>query len=135
MDHGTVKDAAVKAGDAAANAAGQAQSDLQDKVAQGKAIWQDAKASAGDAIGKATALAQEASAAGSKAAAQAGEIAQDVARQVGGQASQAATALYQQGTAAGNYVTRYTAEQPWTALLAAAAIGYGLAYLVHRPRT
>src|SRR6476659_9771344 len=101
MDHGTVKDAAVKAGDAAANAAGQVQSDLQDKVAQGKAIWQDAKASAGDAIGKATALAQEASAAGSKAAAQAGEIAQDVARQVGGQASQAATALYQQGTAAG----------------------------------
>ena len=135
MEHGTVKDAAVKAGDAAANAAEQVQSDLQDKVAQGKAIWQDAKASAGDAIGKATALAQEASAAGSKAAAQAGEIAQDVARQVGTQASQAATALYQQGTAAGNYVTRYTAEQPWTALLAAAAIGYGLAYLVHRPRT
>ncbi|MFL5269882.1 MAG: hypothetical protein ACJ8AH_25375, partial [Stellaceae bacterium] len=71
----------------------------------------------------------------SAAAAQAGEVAQDVARQVGNQVSQATTALYQQGSAAGNYLTRYTAEQPWTALLAAAAIGYGLAYLVHRPRT
>jgi ElaB/YqjD/DUF883 family membrane-anchored ribosome-binding protein len=131
MDHATVKDAAAKAGEAAANSAEQVQSDLQDKVAQGKAVWRDAKATAGDAIDKATALARDASAASSKA----GEVAQDVARQVGNQASQAATALYQQGSAAGNYLTRYTAEQPWTALLAAAAIGYGLAYLVHRPRT
>jgi ElaB/YqjD/DUF883 family membrane-anchored ribosome-binding protein len=131
MDQGSVKDAAGKAGEAAANAAEQVQSTLQDNVAQGRAVWQDAKASASDAIGKASALAQEASAAGSRAAAQAGEIAQNVARQVGDQA----TSLYQQGTAAGNYLTRYTAEQPWTALLAAAAIGYGLAYLVHRPRT
>ncbi|MFL5270400.1 MAG: hypothetical protein ACJ8AH_28060 [Stellaceae bacterium] len=131
MDHATVKDAAAKAGEAAASSAEQVQSDLQDKVAQGKAVWRDAKASAGDAIDKATALARDASA----AAAQAGEVAQDVARQVGNQVSQATTALYQQGSAAGNYLTRYTAEQPWTALLAAAAIGYGLAYLVHRPRT
>jgi len=131
MDHATVKDAAAKAGEAAANSAEQVQSELQDKVAQGKAVWRDAKASAGDAIDKATALARDASA----AAAQAGEVAQDVARQVGNQVSQATTALYQQGSAAGNYLTRYTAEQPWTALLAAAAIGYGLAYLVHRPRT
>jgi ElaB/YqjD/DUF883 family membrane-anchored ribosome-binding protein len=131
MDNATVKDAAAKAGEAAASSAEQVQSDLQDKVAQGKAVWRDAKASAGDAIDKATALARDASA----AAAQAGEVAQDVARQVGNQVSQATTALYQQGSAAGNYLTRYTAEQPWTALLAAAAIGYGLAYLVHRPRT
>jgi ElaB/YqjD/DUF883 family membrane-anchored ribosome-binding protein len=131
MDDATVKDAAAKAGEAAASSAEQVQSDLQDKVAQGKAVWRDAKASAGDAIDKATALARDASA----AAAQAGEVAQDVARQVGNQVSQATTALYQQGSAAGNYLTRYTAEQPWTALLAAAAIGYGLAYLVHRPRT
>jgi ElaB/YqjD/DUF883 family membrane-anchored ribosome-binding protein len=134
MDHATVKDAVAKAGEAAANSAEQVQSELQDKVAQGKAVWRDAKASAGDAIDKATALARDASAASSKAAAQAGEVAQDVARQVGNQVSQATTALYQQGSAAGNYLTRYTAEQPWTALLAAAAIGYGLAYLVHRPR-
>jgi ElaB/YqjD/DUF883 family membrane-anchored ribosome-binding protein len=130
MDQGSVKDATGKAGEAAANAAEQVQSTLQDSATRGRAVWQDAKASASDAVGKASALAQEASAAGGRAAAQAGEIAQNVARQVSDQA----TSLYQQGTAAGNYLTRYTAEQPWTALLAAAAIGYGLAYLVHRPR-
>jgi ElaB/YqjD/DUF883 family membrane-anchored ribosome-binding protein len=33
---------------------------------------------------------------------------------------------------AGSSVSRYTAEQPLTALLIAGAIGYGLAYLIHR---
>jgi len=109
------------------------EANVRDAVDQGKAMWQDARASAGDAINKASSVARDMSAAGSQAAAQAGETIQGVARQVGNQASQAATTLYEQGTSAGGYVSRYTAEQPWTALLVAAAIGYGLAYLIHRP--
>jgi ElaB/YqjD/DUF883 family membrane-anchored ribosome-binding protein len=133
MEQGTLKDTAGKVEEMAINTTGQVQSDIRDKIEQGKTVWQDAKASAGDALERAASLARDASAAGSQAATQASEIAQDVARQVGNQASQAATALYQQGTTAGSYVGRYTAEQPWTALLLAGAIGYGLAYLIHRP--
>ena len=109
------------------------ESNVREAVDQGKAVWQDAKASAGDALDRAGSVARDMSAAGSQAAAQAGEVIQGVARQVGNQASQAANTLYEQGTNAGGYVSRYTAEQPWTALLVAAAVGYGLAYLIHRP--
>jgi len=64
--------------------------------------------------------------------AQAGEIVQSAAREAGNQATQAATNLYQQGSRAGDFISRYTAAQPITALLVASAIGYGLAYLIHR---
>jgi hypothetical protein len=33
---------------------------------------------------------------------------------------------------AGDYLSKSTAEQPLLALLFAAAVGYGIAYLVHR---
>jgi len=74
-------------------------------------------------------FAQKASTAG----VQAMDTVQGVARDVANQASQAANAVYQQGTRARGSVTRYAAEQPLTALLIAAAIGYGAAYLIHRP--
>jgi hypothetical protein len=60
--------------------------------------------------------------------AQAGEV----AREASNQATQAATSLYQQGSRAGGFISQYAAEQPMAALLAAGAIGYGLAYLIHR---
>jgi len=133
MEQDTVRNTAGKVGEMADKASTAAQSGVQDKLDQGKAMLQDARAAAGDAVNRATAVARDMSTAGTQAAAQAGEAMQGVARQVGTQASQAATTLYEQGTSAGTYVTRYTAEQPWTALLIAAAVGYGLAYLVHRP--
>ena len=77
-------------------------------------------------------MARQVSESGGQAASRAGEVIQGVARDVGNQASQAATNLYQQGSLAGGYVSRYTAEQPLTALLIAGLIGYGLAYLIHR---
>jgi len=129
MEQDTVRNKAGEVGEMADKAAAAAQSTVQDKFDQGKVMLQDAKAAAGDAIGRATSVARDMSAAGT----QAGEVIQGVARQVGNQASQAATTLYEQGTSAGSYVSRYTAEQPWTALLIAAAVGYGLAYLIHRP--
>jgi ElaB/YqjD/DUF883 family membrane-anchored ribosome-binding protein len=127
-------DAAAMARDTVGNLAAQTQSNLQGKIEQGKAILDNAKAGAGDAIEKATAVVRDVSAAGAQAAAKANEVMQDVARGVGDRATQAATALYQQGTNAGGYLSRYAAEQPLTALLLAAALGYTLAYLVHRPR-
>jgi ElaB/YqjD/DUF883 family membrane-anchored ribosome-binding protein len=64
--------------------------------------------------------------------AQAGEVVQGAAREAGSQATRAAENLYEQGSQAGDFITRYTAEQPVPALLIAGAIGYALAYLIHR---
>ena len=61
-------------------------------------------------------------------AGQAGEVIKSAANQAG----DAASSLYRQGADAGGQVRRYAAEQPITALLIAAALGYGLAYLIHR---
>jgi hypothetical protein len=68
----------------------------------------------------------------SDAARQVGDAVQELAREAGTQADRAATALYEQGTTASGYLGRFAAEQPITALLLAAAFGYGLAYLIHR---
>jgi hypothetical protein len=126
MDKQRVEDVVT---DKAAEVAGA----IQGKLDQGKGVLQDLQAGAGEAMEKATTLVREVSTAGSQAVAQAGDIVQGVAREVGGQAGQAAAAVYQQGTRAGGYLSRYAAEQPLTALLIAGALGYGLAYLIHRP--
>ena len=65
------------------------------------------------------------------AMAQAGETAQDLANRAREQAAPAAQAVYDQGARAGEYVTRNVHQYPTTALLIAAAVGYGLAYLIH----
>ena len=123
-----VSDAAAKVGDTIGDLTGKSQEMVQDKVDQAKPVLRDLRESAGMAMDKATDLAQKASTAG----VQAMDAIQDAARNVGNQASQAATTVYEQGAQAGGYVSKYTAEQPLTALLVAAAIGYGLAYLIHR---
>ena len=61
----------------------------------------------------------------------AGETAQDLANRAREQAGPAAQAAYDRGARAGQYVTRNVHEYPATALLIAAAVGYGLAYLLH----
>jgi ElaB/YqjD/DUF883 family membrane-anchored ribosome-binding protein len=76
--------------------------------------------------------ARQASEVGKQAMAQVGETIQGAAREAGNQATQAANSLYQQGSQASHYISRYAGEQPVTALLIAGAIGYGLAYLIHR---
>lgn len=129
----SAKDAAGKIGDAANDFAAQAQANVQGGVDQAKSTFRDLKASAGETVGRATAAARDLSAAGTEVAGQVSEAVQGVAREVGSQVGQAATTVYQQGANAGGYVSRYTAEQPLTALLVAAAVGYGLAYLIHRP--
>jgi len=99
---------------------------------QDKPAFRDLPASAGAAIDKAAGLARDASSAGIQAVAQASDAVQDVAREVGSQVDQAVTSADRQSARAGRYVSRYAAEQPLTTLLVAGAIGYGLAYLIHR---
>ena len=129
MDQQRIQDAAAgtaeKVGTMASDAAQRASASMQGRLDQGKAMIQDVQAGA-------TTLARQASEAGKQAMAQAGEVIQGAAREAGNQATQAANSLYQQGSRAGDFVSRYAAEQPVTALLIAGAIGYGLAYLIHR---
>jgi ElaB/YqjD/DUF883 family membrane-anchored ribosome-binding protein len=62
------------------------------------------------------------------------ETAQDFANRAREQAAPTAQAVYDQGARAGEYVTRNVHQYPATALLIAAAVGYGLAYLIHGVR-
>ena len=113
-----MSDAAAKVGDT-----------VSDLITKTEKTVQDLRETAGAAMDKAGDLARKVSTAGVQAV----DAIQGAARDVGNQASQAATTVYQQGARAGESVSRYAAEQPLTALLVAAVIGYGLAYLIHRP--
>jgi ElaB/YqjD/DUF883 family membrane-anchored ribosome-binding protein len=123
-----VSAATAKVGDTVRDLAAKTEKMVEDKIDQGKPVLRDLQASAGAAIDKAAGLARDAS----RAVVQASDAIQGVAREVGNQVDQAATTAYQQGARAGGYVSRYAAEQPLTALLIAGAIGYGVAYLIHR---
>ena len=127
-----VSDATAKVGDTVSNLAAKTENVVQEKIDQGKPVLRDLQASAGAAIDRAAGVARDASSAGIQAVTQASDTIQGVAREVGNKVDQAATTMYQQGARAGGYVSRYAEEQPLTALLIAGAIGYGLAYLIHR---
>jgi len=66
------------------------------------------------------------------AAAEAVNTIQGAAIDTGKHVRDAAAETYRQGARAGEYVSRNTAEQPMLALLIAGAIGYGIAYMIHR---
>ena len=127
-----MSDSAAKVGEKVSNLAAQTQGTVRDAIERGKPMLQDLQARAGETMGQATDMALKASSASLQAVTQASDAVQGAARQVGSQASQAASKVYDQGAWAGGHITRFTAEQPLTALLIAAAIGYGIAYLVHR---
>jgi len=81
-------------------------------------------ASGGGTINQAVSAAGDMTDQARSMAADAGSRAHDFARRAGG-------SLYDQGARAGGYLTRGVDEYPFTALLVAGAIGYGLAYLIH----
>ena len=109
------KDAAEQGNKAANEAARRVGAEVQPALDQGKETVKD--------------LASQASEAGRQAVDQAGELLQNVAPQ---QAKEVASNLYERGSQSGDYARQFAAEQPVVALLIAAAIGYGLAYLIHR---
>ena len=124
-----MSDATEKVGNKVSELGATAQKIVQDKVDQSKSVLRDLQESSAAAVDKTADLARKVSA----PAVQAADAVQGIARDVGNQVGQAASTVYQQGARAGGSVSRYTAEQPLTALLIAGAIGYGLAYLIHRP--
>lgn len=65
-------------------------------------------------------------------AAEASNTIRDAAIEAGKKMSDVATETHKQGVKANEYLSQSTAEQPLLALLLAAAVGYGVAYLVHR---
>jgi hypothetical protein len=66
------------------------------------------------------------------AAVEAVNTVQGAAIETGKHVRDAAAETYRQGARASEYVNRNTAEQPMLALLIAGAIGYGIAYMIHR---
>jgi hypothetical protein len=66
------------------------------------------------------------------AAAEAGSAIQGAAIETGKRVADAAAKTYRQGMQTSEYLSQRTAEQPLLALVIAGAIGYGIAYLVHR---
>jgi ElaB/YqjD/DUF883 family membrane-anchored ribosome-binding protein len=125
----TVSDATAKVGSAVTGLGATIGKLAQDGVDQSKSALRDLQETAAAAVDKTADLARKVSA----PAAQAADTVQGIARDVGNQVGQAASTVYEQGARAGSSVTRYTAEQPLAALVIAGAIGYGLAYLIHRP--
>ena|SRR5215469_2662741 len=119
---GAVGDSATQVGKKVSNFAGQMQKAAQDTIEQSKPALRDLQASAGEAVGKATDLARQATNTAVEAVAQASSVARDAANEG-----------YQRGARAGGYVLDFAREQPLAALLIAGAIGYGIAYLIHRP--
>ena len=113
-DREIARDAGQQAGKTANEAVQRVGAEVQPALDQGKAKVQD--------------LANRASEAGSQAVGRAGEFVEGVAPQ----AKQVASNLYNQGAQSGEYVRRYAAQQPLTAILVAGVIGYTLGYLIHR---
>jgi ElaB/YqjD/DUF883 family membrane-anchored ribosome-binding protein len=109
------KDAAENTGKQADEAVQRAGAEVQPALDQGKSMVQD--------------LANRASDTGKQAVGRAGEFIEGAAPQ----AKQVANNLYDQGYQSGEYIGQYVAQQPLTTLLIAGAIGYTLAYLIHRP--
>ena len=124
-----VSDATEKVGNTVSDLGATAEKIVQDRVDQSKSVLRDLQESAAAAVDKTADLARKVSA----PAVHAADTIQGIARDVGNQVGQAASTVYDQGARAGGSVSRYTAEQPLTALVIAGAIGYGLAYLIHRP--
>lgn len=65
----------------------------------------------------------------------AGEALASIAKNAGDHAAATAETLRQQTLRAGDSLSRRAGANPLTALLIAGAVGYGLAYLLHRRRT
>lgn len=86
---------------------------------------------ASETIDQARTMARNAGEQAWSAASEAAVTAQDLARQAREQASAASETLYQQGTLAGEYLTRGVNQYPLIALLIAGGIGYLTAYLIH----
>lgn len=103
--------------------------DLDQGAGKIQSAFQNAKDAFGGAtIDRAATFVKQAAAAGETAA----SAVQEAAQKAGAQASDIGERLYDRGLRAGQSVARTVEQQPLSAVLIAAALGYGIAYLVHR---
>ena len=116
------------AGETANKVAGDAKAALSDTLDQGRQKVQDLQSAASDVVDKARSMAQGIGEQARSTLADAGNTAQDLARQARDQAGQ----IYDQGSRAGRYLAHNVEQNPLVALLVAGAVGYGIAYLLHR---
>ena len=138
MDENRIKGAARnvegRIEDAVGGLTGDTGTQFEGKLDQGAGKVQSAFGSAKDAFGgtaiadRASSFVKQATAAGGNAA----SVVQDAAQKAGTQASDLGELLYDEGRRAGQSISRTVEQQPLAAVLVAAALGYGIAYLVHR---
>ena len=138
MDEDRIKGAVRTVGgrieDAVGGLTGDTGTQIEGKLDQGAGKVQSAFGSAKDAFGgpamadRASSFVKQATAAGGNAA----SVVQDAAQKAGAQASDIGERLYGEGRRAGQSIGRAVEQQPLAAVLVAAALGYGIAYFVHR---
>jgi uncharacterized protein YjbJ (UPF0337 family) len=131
---GAVRNVEGKIEDAVGGFTGDTLTKTEGKLDQGAGKVQSAIESAKDEFGgtamadRASSFVKQATAAGKNAA----SVVQDAAQKAGTQASDIGERLYDEGRRAGQSIGRAVEEQPLAAVLVAAAVGYGIGYLVHR---
>jgi uncharacterized protein YjbJ (UPF0337 family) len=131
---GAVTDVEGKIEEAVGGLAGDTRTKIAGKVDQGVGKIQGALGKAKDELGgtaaadRASAFVKQATTAGANVA----SAVEDAARRAGARASDIGERLYDESLRAGKSVGRVVEEQPLAAILVAAALGYGIAYLVHR---
>jgi uncharacterized protein YjbJ (UPF0337 family) len=138
MDENRIKGAARnvegKIEEAVGGLTGDTRTKLEGKLHEGAGKVQSAFGKAMDDIGgtaivdRASSFVKQATAAGENAA----SVVQDAAQKAGAQASDFGERLYDESRRAGQSIGRTIEEQPLAAVLVAAAIGYAIAYLMHR---
>jgi uncharacterized protein YjbJ (UPF0337 family) len=113
---------------------GDARTKLEGKLEQGAGKVQGAFGRAIDDLGgaaiadRAASFVEKATAVGESAA----SAVQDAAQKAGAHASDFGERLYDNSRRAGQSIGRSIEEQPLAAVLVAAALGYAIAYLMHR---
>ena len=129
---GAARDAEGKIEDAVGALSGDVAMQLRGKIEQGMGDIQAAIGKARDAgatiADAASTFVKQATTGGAKAA----SVLQDAARKGSTDAGEIGGRVYEDARRASQSLARTVEEQPLAALLIAAAIGYGIAYLVHR---
>jgi ElaB/YqjD/DUF883 family membrane-anchored ribosome-binding protein len=131
---GVARNGGGKIEDTATQGTGDARTKLEEKLDQASGKIQSIIGGAVDALGdipiadRASSLVKQATAAGAKAA----SSLEDAAHTVSDQASDIGGRLYDDARRAAESLGRTVEEQPLTSVFIAAALGYGIAYLMHR---
>lgn len=132
---GAARNVEGKIEDAAGALSGDVATQIRGKIEQGvgeiQAVIGKAKDAGATMADAASSFVKQATTTGAKAA----SALQDAAKKASSDANEIGGRVYEDARRASQSLARSVEEQPLAALLVAAAIGYGIAYLVHRRKT